>query len=360
MCNKKLIFRRLLEKLVSDSVFSANNRLIKQVDGCPIGGSFSGIFAGIYMTKLENDVVKPIKPIFYRRYVDDIYSIRKIGEPDFLLEALNNYHPNMHFTIEENPKRFFDAEIIWDESGKCTTKVFQKQNKLPNVWQSKIPKRYKRNAIKTDLHRAKRISSDFPAEIKIIQKKYLKANFPVRFINSVIKNFNEPDDDMIIPEFLFNEKTDIYVRIPFCEKNEKSMPKFLETLEKFTRYKFKINIVWITRNIKSLFPLKDRVHHSSKGVYQGVCSCGRKYIGETLRNYSIRWEEHEDLTKDSEVARHVKYNLGHKMEWTVLVKGLKNTKIRKIFEAFYIAKFRPSLNGQVKHQNLTLFRNGIT
>ena len=133
-----------------------------------------------------------------------------------------------------------------------------------------------------------------------------------------------------------------------------------EKLEKFTRYKFKINIVWITRNIKSLFPLKDRVHHSSKGVYQGVCSCGRKYIGETLRNYTIRWEEHEDLTKDSEVARHVKFNLGHKMEWTVLVKGLKNTKIRKIFEAFYIAKFRPSLNGQVKHQNLTLFRNGIT
>ena len=56
----------------------------------------------------------------------------------------------------------------------------------------------------------------------------------------------------------------------------------------------------------------------------------------------------------------VQSNLGHKMEWTVLVKGLKNTKIRKIFEAFYIAKFRPSLNGQVKHQNLTLFRNGIT
>ena len=79
-----------------------------------------------------------------------------------------------------------------------------------------------------------------------------------------------------------------------------------------------------------------------------------------MRNYSFRWDEHKDLTKDSEVARHLKYNIGHKIEWKILVKGLKNTKLRKIFEAFYIAKFKPSLNGQVKHQNLVLFRNGIT
>ena len=109
-----------------------------------------------------------------------------------------------------------------------------------------------------------------------------------------------------------------------------------------------------------MFPLKDRVLHSSKGVYQGVCSCGRKYIGETLRNYPIRWAEHEDPRKDSEVARHLRVNEDHKIEWSILVKGLQNTKIRKIYEAFFITKFRPSLNGQIEHQNLMLFRNGIT
>ena len=31
-----------------------------------------------------------------------------------------------------------------------------------------------------------------------------------------------------------------------------------------------------------------------------------------------------------------------------------------IAKAFYIAKFKPSLNGQVKHQNLILFKNGLT
>ena len=218
----KLIFQRLLEKLVSDSVFSANNRLIKQLDGCPIEGTFSGIFSGIYMAKLENEVVKPSNPIFYQRYVDDIFNIRKKGTQDKLFEDLNKYHPNMKFTVETNPKRFLDTELLWSETGHCTTKVFQKENKLPNSWHSKVPKRYKRNTIKTDLYRAKRISSDFQNELDIIKKKYLKANFPIRFINSVIRDFNEPEEEMIIPHFLFNEKITIFIKIPFCEKKRKN------------------------------------------------------------------------------------------------------------------------------------------
>ena len=36
-CEKRLIFKRLLERLTKESVFSVNGRLIKQVDGCPMG-----------------------------------------------------------------------------------------------------------------------------------------------------------------------------------------------------------------------------------------------------------------------------------------------------------------------------------
>ena len=38
-----------------------------------MGGSISVVMANIYMAKLENDLVKPENPIFYQRYVDDIY-----------------------------------------------------------------------------------------------------------------------------------------------------------------------------------------------------------------------------------------------------------------------------------------------
>ena len=169
-----------------------------------------------------------------------------------------------------------------------------------------------------------------------------------------------PKEEPIIPEFLFNEKITLFVKIPFCEKNEKSIPNFIKTFDSFTNFKYKLNIIWITKKLRSLFPLKDRVSHSSKGVYLGTCSCGLKYIGETVRNFSTRWKEHEDLTKDSEVARHLKYNSEHNITWSILMKGLANTKLRKIFEAFFIAKTRPALNAQVQHYYLSLFRNGIT
>ena len=46
---KKSIFKKLLIKLTKESVFSANNRLIKQIDGCPMGGPTSVVFSDIHM-----------------------------------------------------------------------------------------------------------------------------------------------------------------------------------------------------------------------------------------------------------------------------------------------------------------------
>ena len=45
-------------------------------------------------------------------------------------------------------------------------------------------------------------------------------------------------------------------------------------------------------NIQSLFNNKDKVKHHSCVVYRGICSCGADYIGETIRNSQIRWNEH--------------------------------------------------------------------
>ena len=98
MC-KKPVFEKLLIKLTKECTFSLNDRLIKQIDGCPMGGSISVVFADIYMCKMEDDVVAPIKPIFYKRYVDDTYIRRKKHTKGELFEKLNSYHHNIKFTI---------------------------------------------------------------------------------------------------------------------------------------------------------------------------------------------------------------------------------------------------------------------
>ena len=55
------------------------------------------------MAKLESDVVRPINPPFYDRYVDGVFSKIKQDEADRLFEQLNSYHPNIQFTVDENP-----------------------------------------------------------------------------------------------------------------------------------------------------------------------------------------------------------------------------------------------------------------
>ena len=69
----------MLLKLTKVCVFSVNNKLIKQIDGCPM---------------------------------DDTYIRRKKNEPDSLFEKLNSYHPNIKLTIGKNPTKFVDTEII--------------------------------------------------------------------------------------------------------------------------------------------------------------------------------------------------------------------------------------------------------
>ena len=72
---------------------------------CTIGGQLCVTFRGIYMVKMENDVVIPSKLIFYRRFADDIYYRWKLGN-NVLFDRSNNYHPNIKRTIEVNPSNF--------------------------------------------------------------------------------------------------------------------------------------------------------------------------------------------------------------------------------------------------------------
>ena len=81
MC-KKSIFKKLLIKLTKECNFSVNNQLIISIV------VISVVFVKIYMYKMEDDFVAPIKPIFYKRYTDDTYVRRKKNTKEELFENL--------------------------------------------------------------------------------------------------------------------------------------------------------------------------------------------------------------------------------------------------------------------------------
>ena len=209
-----------------------------------------------------------------------------------MFDRLNNYHPSIKLTIEVNSSKLLDTKLT-NISGAYKLNVYRKNTKLPSPWTSKSPKRYKPNTINGDLHRSKRISSNFDEEIPLIKEKFLKADYPLPFVNSVVNEFkrvkNVEMKGIMAPSLFEITKPSIFVETPYCELNEIKSKHFLKKFHKFTNNSFRMVITWTTRNIRSLFPFKDKNDYKSRVIYKGDCSCGSRYIGETRRNVEVKW-----------------------------------------------------------------------
>ena len=141
MCKSKLTFRRLLEKLTKNCVFSVNDTLVKQIEACPMGGAIFVIMSGIHMKRMEKDCVDPFNPKFCRRYVDGTITKRKeIATNDELFANMNSHHKNIKLTAESNPTRFLDTAFNFTPDCSVATKVFRKPGKCPVFWNFQIPK----------------------------------------------------------------------------------------------------------------------------------------------------------------------------------------------------------------------------
>ena len=79
-----------------ESFFTFNKKYYKQVDGVAKGSLLGPALANIFICSFEN------KPVFYRRYVDDIFAL--FSSPDHadkFKEYLSSKHHNINFSIEE-------------------------------------------------------------------------------------------------------------------------------------------------------------------------------------------------------------------------------------------------------------------
>ena len=62
---------------------------------------------------------------------------------------------NIKLTLDENPRKSIDTKTI-RKNNTISTQVFTKLTKFHVHWSPKTPTNYKRNAITSELHRAKK------------------------------------------------------------------------------------------------------------------------------------------------------------------------------------------------------------
>ena len=112
-------FKNLLSLATQESYFIFNDVLYNQKDdvamGSPFGPTMANVFLSFYEIKWLEQCPKEFKPVFYRRYVDDIFVLFESAEHlSKFRNYFNTFDSNMScsFEQEKNGKlSFLDIEV---------------------------------------------------------------------------------------------------------------------------------------------------------------------------------------------------------------------------------------------------------
>ena len=152
---------------------------------------------------------------------------------------------------------------------------------MSTAWKSKVTKHYKNNAIIGVFNRSKRISMKFDDEIKHIKAMPLKADYSLRFVDSIIWSFqsaNDTEDSLIIPTNLFDKGKHFH----FAERM-----KINQKIPPLHKWKISYSINWITKKLKSLFPLK----HKNIYIHPARSAMDYALVRRTiLANQNVIWQ----------------------------------------------------------------------
>ena len=128
--------RNLLQFVLSHNYFKFGHQVYHRIDGVAMGNNLAPPFAIIFMYTIETRLLRTaeIKPLVYKRYIDDILILWTYGRERLLqfVQLFNSYHRSIKFTYElsevSGSVNYMDLTIAIKESGELAYKLFQKPN----------------------------------------------------------------------------------------------------------------------------------------------------------------------------------------------------------------------------------------
>ena len=376
-------FRRLLTLSTKGTVFYFNGRYYRQKDGVamgsPLGPALANAFLCHHETVWLEECPLSYAPLFFARYVDDIFVLLRSKEHIALLaQYMSSKHPNIRFTFEEendNVLPFLDVNVF-READRFTSTVHRKDtfSGVYTNFHSFLPVAYKRGLLSTLLYRAYSITSSFGSlhdEIEKLKKIFAKNGYPSRFVDRCIFEFfnkiyekRQPCSSVPKKEFL--------LVLPFLGHSsleiKNNLTKCFRELLPFS----KLKIVFKTsRRLSSVFSFKDKIPKSlvSGIIYKFTCAeCNLSYIGCTKRYWEKRLEEHlhiSALTGKPLSGLQIFAPMQHVRSGTCIARPTrddftiigreKNPYVLQVKESILISTSKPALNNNNTSVPLHLF-----
>ena len=369
----KNILRKILH-LCSQSIFLYKEKVYKQIDGVAMGSPLAPILANWFITSKENSQLKSdnkIKPLFYVRYVDDIFVLMKNNNDlNNFYHEMNTLHPNLQFTLERsnnNKLPFLDTEVK-QLSNRLQTSVYRKPTDTNLIMQytSICPKTWKLGLIDFYLNRALNISSNFVVfkeELTKITNLLLKNQYPIKLIQTKINKFLEAyniDNLTFKQNQITNSKTKknsenenfSYFTTMYVGNCSLKFHKRITSI--FEKHNVVIKPAYTSKKVSDYFNNKSKCSEAfdANVIYKYTCSVepNISYIGETSRQMFRRIADHKGIDKNSAIFDHL-FNCEHcqNSDITSNFKVLKRCKKSDLYslESMLIEEHHPKLNTQV-------------
>jgi len=237
---------KLLEIVLKNNTFEFDGRAFHQLQGTAMGTRAAPAYANIFMGKLEQTILShaPLKPLYYRRYIDDIVVLWSHPMPELLdfLQSMNNFHPSIKFTFNTSETKitFLDINIFkgthFHTSLKLDTETYIKptNHQLYVHADSYHPPGTGKSVVIGELKRYLRTNScakkfyDFKSKHKINLRK---RGYSLRFIR---RNISKVDYSDRISELYQNtSKSKRRKILPFVTRYTPSATKVIHILKRY-------------------------------------------------------------------------------------------------------------------------------
>ena len=212
--NKQQVLE-MLSLTTKENVILFDEKYYSQIDGVamgsPLGPTFANIFLCHHETTWLKNCPKAFKPVYYKRYVDDVFVLfEKPEQVSRFVNYMNKRHKNIKYSFEtekDNSFSFLDVKIC-REKDKFTTNVFRKDTfgGIYTNFSSFVALEYKFGLVYTLLHRSFTIVSDFSKfhfEVETLEKTRHKNAYPTKFFGKCISKFiiNIFVQNLLLPPF---------------------------------------------------------------------------------------------------------------------------------------------------------------